>query len=389
MPSPRHQGFTLIELLVVIAIIAVLAAFLFPVFAQAREKARQTSCTNNQRQIATSFLVYTQDNDEMFPSSATCWSVINLGSKVLQCPTANKSVLNAYGYNANLSSLAIGDIGNPTTVPVTGDTDQSNNLLYVGPGDLSMRHASKTVVSFADGHVELDSVEPFMMIPRTNLLTPSAPINVSLPLTAGDPSGWMVDVSAVNWNFGNWTTTTGPYNYAGMRNVIGTNGSYLQMGSYGDTNNETVSCDLTSAAFGGAVTAAKCWEISFDIMLKEVNGDIRISVGDAGNNLIANAYWQQGAGNSGVFRLNNDTGPIIYTYKPNDTGTRQAYRKMVILGVAGKIYFSYVDPNDSPVILNHGITGATWNQPRTLKLYMSGGNSQRAIWIDSLLFGAL
>jgi len=61
-----HRGFTLIELLVVIAIIAILAAILFPVFARAREKARQTSCLSNEKQIALALLMYAQDYDERF-----------------------------------------------------------------------------------------------------------------------------------------------------------------------------------------------------------------------------------------------------------------------------------------------------------------------------------
>lgn len=56
----HRRGFTLIELLVVIAIIAILAAILFPVFAKAREKARQTTCSNNQRQLAVAILMATQ-----------------------------------------------------------------------------------------------------------------------------------------------------------------------------------------------------------------------------------------------------------------------------------------------------------------------------------------
>jgi prepilin-type N-terminal cleavage/methylation domain-containing protein len=64
--SPKN-GFTLIELLVVIAIIAILAAILFPVFAQAREKARQTSCISNNKQDALATMMYSEDYDELYP----------------------------------------------------------------------------------------------------------------------------------------------------------------------------------------------------------------------------------------------------------------------------------------------------------------------------------
>ncbi|MFP3903696.1 MAG: DUF1559 domain-containing protein [Armatimonadota bacterium] len=62
-----RRGFTLIELLVVIAIIAILAAILFPVFARAREKARQTSCLSNMKQLGLAFSMYAQDYDETMP----------------------------------------------------------------------------------------------------------------------------------------------------------------------------------------------------------------------------------------------------------------------------------------------------------------------------------
>src|SRR5258708_36272666 len=68
----RLRGFTLIELLVVIAIIAILAAILFPVFAQAREKARAISCLSNSKQVALGVLMYVQDYDETYPMDWYC-----------------------------------------------------------------------------------------------------------------------------------------------------------------------------------------------------------------------------------------------------------------------------------------------------------------------------
>jgi prepilin-type N-terminal cleavage/methylation domain-containing protein/prepilin-type processing-associated H-X9-DG protein len=66
----QRRGFTLIELLVVIAIIAILAAILFPVFAQARDKARQTACLSNIKQLGMALITYVQDYDEMLPHHA-------------------------------------------------------------------------------------------------------------------------------------------------------------------------------------------------------------------------------------------------------------------------------------------------------------------------------
>ena len=96
MDAKRRRAFTLIELLVVIAIIAILAAILFPVFAKAREKARQTSCLNQLKQAGTAEMQYAQDYDETLPFAYTnaansiYWQVITpyvKNGQIFRCPS--------------------------------------------------------------------------------------------------------------------------------------------------------------------------------------------------------------------------------------------------------------------------------------------------------------
>jgi len=177
-PRAVHQGFTLIELLVVIAIIAVLAAILFPVFAQAREKARMTTCLNNQRQIATTILIYVQDNDEMFPASKDVWTnAVKLGNGggVLFCPSEVGAAANTYGYADALGNspstglpLTMGDIVNPVGMLMSADWNvqsTATNLLMQG-SDISKRHNGSCVVSYVDGHVASTNIVNLSYFPR-------------------------------------------------------------------------------------------------------------------------------------------------------------------------------------------------------------------------------
>ena len=180
----RKRGFTLIELLVVIAIIAILAAILFPVFSKAREKARQSACTSNQKQIALAIMMFSQENDETLPTIAQVWTATGLSGGILKCPTAGKNITQAYLYNggSHLSGSKLGEIEkDPTEVLMTADSALSTETTCfpdlslvdngLGSGDVTAeegmvpqryignyfdldRHHGGLIASFLDGHVE-------------------------------------------------------------------------------------------------------------------------------------------------------------------------------------------------------------------------------------------
>ncbi len=105
-----RRGFTLIELLVVIAIIAILAAILFPVFAQAREKARTIVCTSNMKQMGLAFMMYCQDWDETYPPAHYWKSRLDPYMKnreLFKCPSRRQLPwYYGHGYNIGLPPYA-------------------------------------------------------------------------------------------------------------------------------------------------------------------------------------------------------------------------------------------------------------------------------------------
>ncbi|MGO8672587.1 MAG: DUF1559 domain-containing protein [Capsulimonadaceae bacterium] len=164
-----RKGFTLIELLVVIAIIAILAAILFPVFAQAREKARQISCASNEKQLGLAFIQYAQDADDYYPCGisgvswpnasefGTGWSsqiyTYAKSTGLYHCPDDPSQVISvttsgvttnyvpiSYGYNVNLPNTASNTVTSPAVCvllfEVTGVTsDPTNNAVGTIPFD--------------------------------------------------------------------------------------------------------------------------------------------------------------------------------------------------------------------------------------------------------------
>lgn len=184
-----RAGFTLIELLVVIAIIAILAAILFPVFAQAREKARQTSCLSNSKQYTEAILMYVQDYDEKMPMSiyptssgivtiyllvdpyiknkqiAVCPSspTAMLLSQVVGYPAPNTPIYTSYG--ANIGLFITNGFGGPiiepptlAAVPRVSDTIMTYDANVTEGSGMSRelivqaRHNGTFVANYVDGH---------------------------------------------------------------------------------------------------------------------------------------------------------------------------------------------------------------------------------------------
>ena len=150
----NRRGFTLIELLVVIAIIAILAAILFPVFAKAREKARQSSCLSNCKQLALATLQYARVFDERFVRGRiperqgrgiTYYTTIQqlapyiTSAQVFDCPSSSlKSAVvyngeRCYGFNQLLFGQPIGACQSPSETVMMGDATPNT---WMGAWDL-------------------------------------------------------------------------------------------------------------------------------------------------------------------------------------------------------------------------------------------------------------
>jgi len=149
-------GFTLIELLVVIAIIAILAAILFPVFAKVREKARQTSCLSNMKQLGLGFMQYVQDNDELYPNGTFGPTAPGIGwagqvypyiksAGVYKCPDDSTAprhsyeVTVSYAYNEWLahqyggtSPVSIATLNSPANTVALFEVNGGNAQNYTG-----------------------------------------------------------------------------------------------------------------------------------------------------------------------------------------------------------------------------------------------------------------
>jgi prepilin-type N-terminal cleavage/methylation domain-containing protein/prepilin-type processing-associated H-X9-DG protein len=178
----ERRGFTLIELLVVIAIIAILAAILFPVFARAREKARQTSCLSNVKQLMLGVMMYTQDYDEVYPgyynpdppNVADQWFELLepyvKNEQIFICPS-DQNRDPGYGWNYRFISYGWRDPGNAVGDPFTtlGTVEypsetiilaDAHNYYVRGPGTShtsywpKARHNGGANFGLADGHAK-------------------------------------------------------------------------------------------------------------------------------------------------------------------------------------------------------------------------------------------
>ncbi len=187
--TARRHGFTLIELLVVIAIIAILAAILFPVFARAREKARQTSCLSNLKQVALGHLMYAQDYDETIVPSLlyynsddlnppeSMWWYMKLepylkNDQILLCPSVSdhthgiadgsaENYVCDYAMNQFIHGEPLGDVQAPAATVLNCERANTYARIY-NPAStggnayhtMTWRHNEGANFSFADGHAK-------------------------------------------------------------------------------------------------------------------------------------------------------------------------------------------------------------------------------------------
>ncbi len=166
-PMNKH-GFTLIELLVVIAIIAILAAMLFPVFARAREKARQITCTSNMHQLGLAFVLYRSDWDDIY-QPAYQWKMRldpYMGDpthQLFMCPSrSDLPWFYGHGYNvgcpdcaepvAGFPGLKGAEVVAPAHTILAPEWDRCLSGPPCGPSGLFRGGGSN--VLFADGHVK-------------------------------------------------------------------------------------------------------------------------------------------------------------------------------------------------------------------------------------------
>lgn len=159
----KKARFRFLEWLVVGATMALVATVLFPIFARPREKARQTQCQSNQRQIAAAIQMWCQDHDEQLPNAATWLHDIQVDAGVLIDPTVGRGLPVAYAYNQKVSNVSLGKLDNPSTAMLTFDARN---------GMPDYRHNNCMLASYADGHVA--PVRKPGAYPETAMTPPSA-----------------------------------------------------------------------------------------------------------------------------------------------------------------------------------------------------------------------
>ena len=408
------KGFTLIELLVVIAIIAILAAILFPVFAKAREKARQATCISNQKQIALAIMMSCQDNDERLPLAASWAGDIGISTpKIFDCKSTghigsiSTSDSDYVYFGATdfagtakwlLSGKALAEFPVPSETFMTADVanpGKTNSAFVKAPSGATMLdlaliknaigypHSAGTVVAFLDGHVEYLKKENVTMFSVLNCATADDPIYCN-PTYLGP-------VSATAWTeAGNHSTSA---TYTTMSNL-----NMKVLLRYSGTLATPIQFD------GGTGSANKPLWMDSTTIVEDANGGLTTGIGykDPWNNIFGQIRWNDQVRQPIAAGRNLASSAQDYTFTINpagDPGKAWGVRKLAVIysadidGWAGMRYCSatfsvagYTDvATGDPITIPNGAGGNSYvnaisavvpviqGQPITVKVHFMVG----------------
>ena|GEM_PF-6811007 len=290
--------------------------------------------------------MYIQENEERMPGTDFFSAVDGASGKILICPTAGKKISNAYAYNGNIAGKGLGELGEPTTLALTADSDVDGNIMN-SPSDVSLRHVNKAIISFVDGHVDYTNNTISVVFFDDNTLMDDLIHNTGSNPRVHDNGGftsygWGTDGARVDY-----TPSGTPPTYTQDQSYLYYNSTTKEMTAISNHGNHVVyqlPADNFKNADGNAPT--EWWGFSFDFRFESgSSGDLAKKAGTAMIDVV------DGNGNPGkvLCRL------YILLWNWGNSGVN------LYLGGNGYNGYQLANPAASKAIFKVGQASAVWS----------------------------